>query len=360
MHPFRYQRAADVPSAVAAVSQDPGAQFFAAGTSQVDLMQEGVQRPTRLVDVSRLPLAEVARTPTGGLHIGANVTNAAAADHPLVRGTYAAVSEALHAGASPQIRNVASMAGNVLQRTRCPYLRDPAAACNKRDPGTGCAAVAGYNRMHAIFGQTDEGATGAHTCIAVHPSDLAVALAAHEAVLHVEGPAGARRLAFDDLHRLPGDRPDLDTTLGHGDLIVALELPAFRGRSHYLKVRDRASYAYALVSCAVALELDGGRIRTARVALGSVAHKPWRARAAEAMLEGQAPDGALFREAAARALDGAVAYRMNAYKPALGRALVERGLRRTAGLEPLPGPAGTAFAASVGGIGGVHAPEEYA
>lgn len=181
------------------------------------------------------------------------------------------------------------MAGNLLQRTRCPYLRDAAEPCNKRDPGSGCAAVNGYNRLHAIFGQTDEGPQSPHTCIAVHPSDLAVAMAAHEAVIIVEGREGQRGVAFEDLHRLPEDAPQFDTTLRAGDLITAIELPAFQGNSHYLKVRDRASYAYALVSCAVALELDGPRIGAARIALGSVAHKPWRAREAEAHLTGQTP-----------------------------------------------------------------------
>ncbi len=255
------------------------------------------------------------------------------------------------------MRNMASMAGNLLQRTRCPYLRDPAQPCNKRDPSTGCAAATGYNRMHAIFGQTDDGPDSPHTCIATHPSDMAVAMAAHEAVLVVEGPRGSRRLAFEDLHRLPGETPDLDTNLAQGELIVAIELPAFTGNSHYLKVRDRASYAYALVSCAVALELDGdGRMATARIALGSVALKPWRVRAAEELLIGQSPGRELFAEVAARALDGAHSYSMNGYKVGLGRTLVQRALLETAGIEPLQGPAGTAFASSVGGIAGLELP----
>lgn len=354
MIPFTYVIAADVPQAVALAGQDAGAQFIAGGTSQVDLLKEDVQQPTQLVDVSRLPLLELAPLPAEGLRIGANVKNAVAAAHPLVQTGYPAISEALLAGASQQVRNMASMAGNLLQRTRCPYLRDPNQACNKRAPGTGCAAVAGYNRMHAIFGQTDEGPTSPHTCIAVHPSDLAVALAAHEAVLVLEGPQGSRRLAFEDLHRLPGDAPARDTNLTQGELIVALELPAFTGNSHYLKVRDRASYAYALVSCAVALELAAdGRITQARIALGSVALKPWRARAAEELLTSQTPSRELFAEAAERALEGARTYPMNSYKPGLGRTLVQRALLETAGLEPLQGLAGTAFASSVGGIAGL-------
>ena len=350
MLPFEYMRAHDVTSAVAAVASDPGAQFLAGGTSQVDLMKEGVQRPTRLVDIGHLPLGEIRRTPSGGVRIGANASNAVAADHPLILAGYLAIAEALHAGASQQIRNVASFAGNPLQRTRCPYLRDLAQPCNKRQPGTGCAAVAGFNRLHAIFGQTDEGATGGHTCIAVHPSDLAVALAVHDAVVMTEGPAGGREIPFGDLLRLPGDQPDLDFTLRHGELITAVELPASAGRSHYLKVRDRASYAYGLVTCAVAVEMDGDRIAAARIALGGVAAKPWRVPDAEAMLAGAAPGEDLFGEVAEHALRGARTYAMNAYKPALGRALVVRGLMQVTGLEPLPGEAGTVFAASVGNI----------
>ena len=350
---FQYQRASDVPSAIAMVSQDPGAQFMAGGTSQVDLMKEDVQLPERLVDISRLPLVEIEPMSSGGLRIGANVKNAVAASHSLIRTAYPAISEALLAGASQQIRNMASMAGNLLQRTRCPYLRDPNQSCNKRDPGTGCAAVDGYNRMHAIFGQSDQGGTSAYTCIATHPSDLAVALAAHEAVIVVEGPTGPRKIPLEDLHRLPGETPHLDTNLHQGDRIVAIELPAFAGNSHYLKVRDRASYAYALVSCAVTLHIDEGHIVAARIALGSVAHKPWRAFSAEAMLAGCTPDRELFEEVAAKALEGARPYSMNGYKTTLGRALVLRTLLQTARLEPLQGPAGTVFASSVGGIAGV-------
>ena len=353
MNPFAYQFADDIPSAVTLVAQDPDAQFFAGGTSQVDLLKEGVQQPGRLVDVTRLPLNDIERLPAGGLRIGANVKNAVAATHPLIRTTYPAVSEALLAGASQQIRNMASMAGNLLQRTRCPYLRDPHQPCNKREPGSGCSAASGYNRMHAIFGQSDEGSTSPHTCLATHPSDMAVAMAAHEAVIVIEGPTGRRTIPFEELHRLPGKTPHLDTSLHQGDLIVAIDLPTFGGNSHYLKVRDRASYAYALVSCAVALEIKGERITTARIALGSVAHKPWRVHSAETRLEGQKPSRQLFEAVAMLALDGARTYPMNAYKPVLGRALVLRGLLQTAGLEPLSGPAGTAFASSVGGMAGI-------
>ncbi len=354
MTPFRYEHASDVADAIARVGRTDDAQFIAGGTSQVDLLKEGVQRPSALIDIFRIGLDAIAETETGGLSIGANVRNSVASDHPIIRERYTAVAEALHAGASQQIRNMASMAGNLLQRTRCPYLRDPAQPCNKRDPGTGCAAVRGFNRMHAVFGQTDEGPKSSHTCIAVHPSDMAVAMAALEAVIVVQSASGERRIAFEDLHRLPGEDPSRDTNLAPDDLIVAIELPMFVGRSHYLKVRDRASYAYALVSCATAVAMDGDRIGKARIALGSVAHKPWRLPAAEAMLEGERPSAELFRRAAAVGLEGARSYPMNSYKPELARVLVARGLAETTGLEPLQGPAGTAFAASVGGIAGVH------
>ncbi|WP_128914090.1 molybdopterin cofactor-binding domain-containing protein [Granulicella sibirica] len=354
MRPFVYERATDVASAVAVVSGDPGAQFLAGGTSQVDLLKEHVQRPTKLVDISRLPLSGIVTAPGGGLRIGANVKNATASDHPLLSGTYPGVAEALHSGASQQIRNMASMAGNLLQRTRCPYLRDTAQACNKRDPGSGCAAVKGYNRIHAIFGQNDQGATSANTCIATHPSDLAVALAAHDAVIVLEGGDGRREIAFEDLYRLPYHRPELDSNLLQGDMIIRIDLPAFRGHSHYLKVRDRASYAYGLVTCAVALDMDRGRVVAGRIALGGVALKPWRAREAEKLLAGAEPNRQLFHEVAAKALEGSHTYAMNKYKPGLGRALVERALLEATGLERLQGKAGTVFAASVGGIAGVR------
>ena len=353
MNPFRYEHASDPANAVALAGSFVDAQFIAGGTSQVDLLKEGVQRPAVLVDIFRIGLSEIRELQDGGLSIGANVRNSTASDHPAIRERYTAIAEALHAGASQQIRNMASMAGNLLQRTRCPYLRDPAQRCNKRDPGTGCAAVEGFNRMHAIFGQTDEGAHSPRSCIAVHPSDMAVSMAAHEAVIVIHSKAGERRIAFEDLHRLPEHDPSRDTNLACDDLIVAIELPAFHGKSHYLKVRDRASYAFALVSCATAVEMDGDRIANARVALGSVAHKPWRLSATEAMLRGERPSEELFRRAAEAGLEGARTYTMNSYKPDLARVLVARSLSETTGLTPLQGPPGTAFAASVGGIAGV-------
>ena len=333
------------------IAGDPDAEFLAGGTSQVDLMKEGVQRPRRLIDISQLGLDTIEMTESGGWRVGANVKNAVLAGEASTRG-YDAISEALHAGASPQIRNMASMAGNLLQRTRCPYLRDPDQACNKRRPGSGCAAIAGYNRMHAIFGYTDEGATGAHSCIAVHPSDVAVALVAHDATLLVQGPAGNRTLPAEELWRLPGSSPERDATLEHGELIRAIELPPFSGRSRYLKVRDRASYAYALVSCAVAVEVRDGVISMPRIVLGSVAARPWRARSAEALLDGEAPSEELFRAAAQESVRDAHTFSMNDYKPQLAAAITRRALAEVTGLRNPAGPSGTAFAASVGGIAG--------
>jgi xanthine dehydrogenase YagS FAD-binding subunit len=345
MNPFHYQRAGSAAEAVALVAREPAATFIAGGTSEVDLLKEGVHQPSRLVDLAGLPPGTIAPL-NGGLRLGASVSNSAAAAHPEIRQRYTAVSEALLAGASTQIRNVATMGGNPLQRTRCPYFRDPGQPCNKRVPGSGCAALGGLNRMHALFGASS-------SCVATQPSDLAVALAALDAQVQTTGPGGSRTIAFPDLHRLPGSTPHLDTVLEHGELITAIDLPAFSGRSHYLKVRDRASYAYALVSCAVALELDGTRIRRARIALGGVAHKPWRVPAAEALLAGQKPTEKLFLAAAERAFADAKPLEHNGYKVPMGRNLLVRALLETSGLQPLAGPAGTAFAASVGGMGGL-------
>ncbi|WBO86101.1 FAD binding domain-containing protein [Hymenobacter yonginensis] len=345
MNPFHYQRAGSAAEAVALVAREPAATFIAGGTSEVDLLKEGVHQPSRLVDLAGLPPGTIAPL-NGGLRLGASVSNSAAAAHPEIQQRYTAVSEALLAGASTQIRNVATMAGNPLQRTRCPYFRDPGQPCNKRVPGSGCAALGGLNRMHALFGASS-------SCVATQPSDLAVALAALDAQVQTTGPGGSRTIAFPDLHRLPGSTPHLDTVLEHGELITAIDLPAFSGRSHYLKVRDRASYAYALVSCAVALELDGTRIRRARIALGGVAHKPWRVPAAEALLAGQKPTEKLFLAAAERAFADAKPLDHNGYKVPMGRNLLVRALLEISGLQPLVGPAGTAFAASVGGMGGL-------
>ncbi len=348
MYPFQYERAKNAKSAVATVSKNPGATFIAGGTSHVDLMKEDVHRPDLVVDVSALPLKTIANLRgglRGGLRIGANVSNTQLAYHPEVQARYAALAEAILAGASTQIRNMASTAGNPLQRTRCPYFRDTTQACNKREPGTGCAALTGINRIHAIFGASE-------ACIATHPSDMAVALAALDATVQTTGPNGARSIPFTEFHRLPGDTPHIDTVLLQGELITSIDLPAFSGKSHYLKVRDRASYAYALVSCAVALEMNGNVIRRARIALGGVAHKPWRTPEAEAMLAGQTPSETLFRAAAKAAFASAKPLEHNAYKIPLGQSVMTRALLETSGLLPLQGAAGTAFASSAGGVAG--------
>ncbi len=347
MHPFQYERAKNARDAVSTVSKNPTSTFIAGGTSHVDLMKEDVHRPTLVVDVSALPLKTIAVLGEG-IRIGANVSNTEAANFPAILSRYTVLSEAILAGASTQIRNMASTAGNPLQRTRCAYFRDTTQACNKRAPGTGCAALTGNNRVHAIFGASQ-------ACIATHPSDMAVALSALDAIVQTTGPRGNRAIPFTEFHRLPGDTPQFDTVLQQGELITSIDLPAFSGRSHYLKVRERASYAYALVSCAVTMEMQGENMSRVRIALGSVAHKPWRAREAEAFLAGKKPGAELFREAARLAFAGAKPLEHNAYKIPLGRNTLVRALMETSGLLPLQGPAGTAFASSAGGVAGVIA-----
>jgi len=290
---FEYARASDVADAVRQIAADPKAKFIAGGTNLIDLMKEDVERPTRLVDISRLPLRNVEETTEGGLRIGALVPNSDLAYHPLIEARYPLLSSAILAGASQQLRNMASTGGNLLQRTRCFYFYDTATPCNKREPGSGCSAIAGINRICGILGTSE-------ACIATHPSDMCVALAALEAKVHVAGPAGERVIAFADFHRLPGNTPQLDTNLHPNEIVTAIELPAqgFARNYSYLKIRDRLSYAFALVSVAAAFELEGDTIRQARLALGGVAHKPWRDTAAEAALRGQAANHATFRHAA--------------------------------------------------------------
>src|SRR5947199_2647394 len=273
MNPFTYTRAADPQQATQATAANASAKFLAGGTNLIDLMKMGVERPTQLVDLNRLPLAQIEELPNGGgVRIGALARNSDVAEHALIVQRYPVLSQALLAGASPQLRNLATTGGNLLQRTRCYYFYDPAfPQCNKRQPGSGCGALNGFNRIHAILGQSEQ-------CIATNPSDMNVALAALEAVVRVHGPKGEREIAFADFHRLPGSTPNVDTNLKDDELITAVDLPAipFARRSHYLKIRDRASYAFALVSVAAALEIDGSKkITAARIALGGVAHKPW-------------------------------------------------------------------------------------
>ncbi|MBV9112769.1 MAG: xanthine dehydrogenase family protein subunit M, partial [Hyphomicrobiales bacterium] len=279
---FQYARAGNVADAVRLIAGDPIAKFVAGGTNLIDLMKMDVERPTTVIDINRLPLKEVEDIAGGGLRVGALVRNTDLAYHPFVEQRYPVLASAVMAGASQQLRNMASTGGNLLQRTRCHYFYDTATPCNKRAPGSGCSAIGGHNRMHAILGASE-------ACIAVHPSDMCVALAMLEAKVHVTGASGERVIPFAEFHRLPGDKPQRDTNLAVGELITAVELPprGFAKNYTYLKVRDRLSYAFALVSVAVGLELDGDTIREGRFALGGVAHKPWRDPQAEAALRGQ-------------------------------------------------------------------------
>ena len=322
---FQYARASDVTDAVRQIAADPDAKFIAGGTNLIDLMKEDVERPTRLIDISRLPLKTVEETADGGLRIGALVPNTDLAYHPLIEKRYPILSSAILAGASQQLRNMASTGGNLLQRTRCYYFYDVATPCNKREPGSGCSAIKGLNRTHAILGTSE-------ACIATHPSDMCVALAMLEAKVHVIGPAGERTIPFADFHRLPGDTPHLDSNLHPNEIITAVELPAqgFTTNYTYLKIRDRLSYAFALVSVAVGLEMDGSTIKQARFALGGVAHKPWRNSTAEATLRGQAPNDGNFKRAGDVLLRDAKAYEHNAFKIDLARRAIVRALVQAA------------------------------
>lgn len=322
---FEYARASSVADAVSQMAASPGAKFIAGGTNLVDLMKAHVEKPVKLIDVSKLPLDQVKETTRGGLKIGALVRNTDLAYHPLVEARYPILSSAIMAGASQQLRNMASVGGNLLQRTRCSYFYDTVTACNKREPGAGCAAIGGHNRMNAILGTSD-------ACIAVYPSDMCVALAVLEAQVHVTGPRGDRTLALLDFHRLPGDTPQRDNNLEPDELITAVELPAqgFSANYTYIKIRDRLSYAFALVSVAAGLEFDGGKIKEARFALGGVAHKPWRNTQAEAALAGQAPSEATFARAADIVLREAKGFGHNTFKIDLARRVIARALAQAA------------------------------
>lgn len=318
MKPFDYRRSEDVAGAIALATSGPQARYLAGGTNLVDHMRLGLESPQLLVDVSRLPLDGIEDLPDGGLRIGATVRNSDLAADPRVRERYPVLSRALLAGASGQLRNLATTGGNLLQRTRCPYFQDATTPCNKREPGTGCSAIGGYTRDHAVVGASD-------ACVAVHPSDMAVAMLALDAIVRVEGPDGPRDIPLDDFHRLPGAHPERDTVLAAGELITGVDVPAtpFARRSEYRKVRDRASYAFALVSVAAAVHVDEGRIADLRIACGGIAHKPWRARAAEDVLRGRAPDAAAFAEAAEAELTDATPLRDNGFKiPMLRRTMV--------------------------------------
>jgi xanthine dehydrogenase YagS FAD-binding subunit len=322
---FQYARAIDVADAVRQIAGNPGAKLVAGGTNLIDLMKMEVERPAKLIDITRLPLKQVEDTPGGGLRIGALVRNSDLAYHAPVEQRYPVLASAIKAGASQQLRNMATTGGNLLQRTRCAYFYDTTTPCNKRTPGSGCSAIGGLNRMHAILGASD-------ACIAVHPSDMCVALAILEAKVHVTGPSGDRSIAIGDFHRLPGDTPQRDTNLDAGEIITAVELPpkGFAKNYSYLKIRDRLSYAFALVSIAVGLELDGDTIKEARFALGGVAHKPWRDPRAEAVLQGQPANAATFARAADVLLREAKGYEHNTFKIDLARRGLVRALTQAA------------------------------
>jgi xanthine dehydrogenase YagS FAD-binding subunit len=330
MNRFSFARPADLAGAVREIATEPAARIIAGGTNLVDLMKYNVERPTRLIDITRLPgLDTIEPTPAGSLKIGALVTNTSVAYDARITGRYPLLASAILAGASPQLRNAASTGGNLLQRTRCYYFYDPGTPCNKREPGSGCPARSGVNRIHAILGASEH-------CIATHPSDMCVALAALEATVHVSGPNGDRIIPFDAFHRLPGEHPEHDTTLEHDEIVTAIELPpaAFTTHYTYLKLRDRLSYAFALVSVAVALEMDGDHIKTARLALGGVAHKPWRNTTAEDSLSGQPPTAESYARAADIMLTGAKGQGHNDFKIGLARGAILRALEQAAAGTP--------------------------
>ena len=313
---FQYVRAASPKSAIDAITKDPTAQFVAGGTNLIDLMKKGVVNPQKLIDINNLPLKKLERQ-GNALRIGALSLNSDVSEHALVLQYQPLLSLALKAGASAQLRNMATVGGNMLQRTRCPYFYNTDLPCNKRQPGSGCGALQGYNRMHAIFGASDQ-------CIAVHPSDMCIALTALDAVVIVNGAKGERKIPFAEFHRLPGNQPEKDNNLQRGELITSVQIPdnKFQKHYHYLKVRDRISYAFALVSVAAALDMDGTTIKDARLAMGGVAHKPWRLRDAEQFLKGKTANEANFKQAAAVAMKDAKGYGHNNFKLKLAPATI--------------------------------------
>lgn len=326
MKAFDFARATEADEAVALVAQRPGAAYLGGGTNLVDHMKLGIATPELLVDVTRLPFDSVEELADGGVRIGGAVRNSTLSAHPLIRHRYPVLSQALVAGASGQLRNLATTAGNLLQRTRCPYFQDRTTPCNKRAPGSGCSALRGHSRDLGILGVSEH-------CIATHPSDMAVAMAALDAVVRVQGRRGTRQIPIGELYRLPGDAPDRDTTLDPGDLITGVDLPRVPGRSTYRKVRDRASFAFALVSVAAVVELVDGLVGEVRIALGGVAPKPWRAGRAEEALRGRPATEDVFRAAAERELQSATPTDDNAFKVALARNTIVATLRDLTGSE---------------------------
>ncbi len=324
MNEFKYLRASNESNAVSQISMDARAKFLGGGTNLIDLIKENIEKPSVLVDVSRLALKEIKKTSGGGVSIGATAKNSETANHPLIRENYPILSQAILSGASAQIRNMATNGGNLLQRTRCLYFYDTATRCNKRAPGSGCDALGGLNQFSAVLGWNEK-------CIATHPSDMCVALAALDAVVNVKSIDGkTRAIRFADFHLLPENTPEKDNNLNQGELITSIEIPKsnFAKNSYYLKVRDRTSYAFALVSVAVALEMNGKTIKQARIALGGVAHKPWRATEAEKILTNAKADDATFKRAAEAALKDARALEHNAYKITLAKRAIVRALKK--------------------------------
>jgi xanthine dehydrogenase YagS FAD-binding subunit len=319
---FEYTRVSSVKAAVDALAKNPAGGYIAGGTNLIDLMKKGVTAPSRLIDINNLPLKDIEET-TAGLKIGALAINSDVSENEIVKKHYPLLAMALKAGASAQLRNMATVGGNIMQRTRCTYFYDTAMPCNKRQPGTGCGALQGYNRMHAIFGASDK-------CIAVHPSDMCVALAALNATVTVSGPKGERKIAFADFHRLPGTEPEKDNTLLKGELITAISIPknSFTKNVHYLKIRDRSSYAFALISVAAALDLNGNTIKNARLAMGGVAHKPWRLMEAEKFLAGKNASKENFTKAAELAMNGAKGYGHNNFKLKMGPVAIVEALMK--------------------------------
>lgn len=331
MNGFSYVRVDDVAAAVREMGRDSAARFIAGGTNLIDLMKENVARPSRLIDIARLPLNKIEDTPEGGLRLGALMTNTETAYNEQIERRYPLLSRAILAGASPQLRNMATDGGNLMQRTRCYYFYDIATPCNKRDPGSGCSAIDGFNRIHAILGASDQ-------CIAVHPSDMCVALAALEAVVRVTGENGERAVPFAEFHRLPGDTPHMDNNLGADEIITAIDLPpkGFADHHAYLKIRDRKSYAFALVSVAAALEMAGDTVTETRLALGGVAHKPWRNQEAERLLNGKAAIAENFQAVAEAIMSDAKGFAHNTFKIELGKRAIVRALKHAARMEARP------------------------
>ncbi|WP_114938637.1 FAD binding domain-containing protein [Mucilaginibacter endophyticus] len=327
MEPFKLIRVHDNQAAIRTALM-AGSRFIAGGTNLIDLMKLHIETPKQVVDINKLPFSGIEELPDGGLRIGALVKNSDLAYHPVVIKKYPVLSEALLSGASPQLRNMASVGGNLMQRTRCPYFYNTDFACNKRNPGSGCAALTGYNRMNAVLGTSDH-------CIATHPSDMCVALAALDATIHVQGTKGSRLIPFGEFHRLPGQTPHVEHSLLPGELITHVDIPgmSYSYRSHYLKVRDRASYEFALTSAAVLLDIRGGRIQKADIALGGVGTKPWRAVPAEKVLNGASADLQTYRAAAEAALSQAKSYKDNAYKIELAKRTLVRALTTAAAIS---------------------------